>query len=94
MPVGPLNSSRGGQLSPDIAKAAVATFNGILRNFDKKQIIVELEDGQTLTFRRTKSTRIRPKDVELGVPVQVMAHKDSVGDLDAVQVCQNTCSVK
>lgn len=82
----------GGGLSPELAKAAVAHFEGTLRNFDKKQVVVESDDGQTLVFRRTKSTKIQPKDIELGVRVSVEAHKDAVGDLDAVSVCAGKCS--
>ncbi len=75
-------------------RAAVARFEGTLRNFDKKQFVVELDDKQTLIFRRTKSTQIQPKDMELGVQVQVYARKDAAGDMEAVQVCQGKCSVK
>ncbi len=81
-----------GRLTPDVARLAVARFEGTLRTYDKKQFVVEIEDGQTLIFRRTKSTKIQPKDIQLGVHVQVDARKDAVGDLDAIRVCADKCS--
>jgi hypothetical protein len=82
-------------LSPDQVHAAVADFQGILRNFDKKKILVETEDGQTITFRRTKSTQFLAKDgqklPDLGKIVQVEARKENTGDLEAVRVCEGAC---
>jgi hypothetical protein len=83
-------------LSPDQVHAAVADFQGILRTFDKKKILVETEDGQTLTFRRTKSTQFLAKDggqklPDLGKTVQVEARKENTGDLEAVRVCEGIC---
>lgn len=83
-------------LSPDQVHAAVADFQGVLRNFDKKKILVETEDGQTLTFRRTKSTQFLAKDggqklPDLGKTVQVEARKENTGDLEAVRVCEGSC---
>ncbi|MDZ4800289.1 MAG: hypothetical protein SGI92_19190 [Bryobacteraceae bacterium] len=83
-----------GQLTPELARSAVARFEGTLRNFDKKQFVVEIDEKQTLIFRRTKSTKVRPKDIELGVRVQVDARKDAVGDMEAVQICAGKCPGK
>lgn len=82
------------QLTPELARSAVARFEGTLRNYDKKEFVVEIDEKQTLIFRRTRSTKIRPKDIALGVRVQVDARKDAVGDMDAVQVCENKCPSK
>jgi len=82
-------------LPSDTVQSAVVNFNGVLRNFDKKKILVDDEEGQTLTFRRTKTTTLIPAGthsaLELGFKVQVEAHRDKVGDLDAVRVCENKC---
>jgi len=79
-------------LTGEIAQAAVVTFNGNLRNFDKKKFVVELDDGQTLVFRRVKHTTVQPSSIPLNVPVQIDARKESTGDLEAVRVCEKACS--
>ena len=82
-------------LPPDQIRAAVAEFQGVLRNFDKKKIVIETTDGQTLIFQRTKSTEFLGSDgkkgLDLGISVQVEAHKDNTGELAAVRVCEHTC---
>lgn len=79
-------------LTSDITQSATATFQGTLRNFDKKTFVVELDDNQTLVFRRGKRTELRPSGIQLNVRVQVDARKDATGDLDAVRVCEKSCS--
>lgn len=79
-------------LTGEIAQAAVVTFNGNLRNFDKKKFIVELDDGQTLVFRRVKHTSVQPSSIALNVPVQIDARKEATGDLEAVRICEKACS--
>jgi len=82
----------------EVVQAAVVHFEGTLRNFDKKKILLDHEDGQMLTFRRNKNTAFIPAGkhtgLDLGVAVQIEAHRDSVGDLDAIRVCEGTCPAK
>ena len=79
-------------LTGEIAQAAVVTFNGNLRNFDKKKFLVEIDDGQTLVFRRVKHTVVQPSSIPLNVAVQVDARKEATGDLEAVRICEKACS--
>src|SRR3954454_15874533 len=79
-------------LTGEVAQAAVVTFNGNLRNFDKKKFLVELDDGQTLVFRRVKHTVVQPSSIPLNVIVQVDARKEATGDLEAVRICEKACS--
>ncbi len=79
-------------LTGEVAQAAVVTFNGNLRNFDKKKFLVELDDGQTLVFRRVKHTVVQPSSIPLNVSVQVDARKEATGDLEAVRICEKACS--
>jgi hypothetical protein len=86
------NNSAG---SPDAIETAVVHFEGTLRNFDKKSLRIDLDDGQSLVFHRSKNTVLVPaknhSEIETGAKVQVEAHKDKVGDLDAVRVCEGKC---
>ena len=79
----------------DVMQMAVAHFEGTLRNLDKKTLRLDLDDGQSLVFRRSKTTAFVPAGnrsrIEIGTKVQVEAHKDKVGDLEAVRVCEGTC---
>lgn len=86
------NNSAG---SPDAIETAVVHFEGVLRNLDKKSLRIDLDDGQSLVFHRSKNTVFvtakNHSGIETGGKVQVEAHKDKVGDLDAVRVCEGTC---
>jgi hypothetical protein len=79
----------------DVMQAAVVHFEGILRKLDKKVIRIDLNDGQSLVFRRTKSTSLvasgESSGLETGDKVQVEARKDKVGDLEALRVCKGNC---
>ena len=81
--------------SPDAIETAMVHFNGILRALDKKTLRIDLDDGQSLVFHRSKNTALVPagghSEIETGAKVQVEAHKDKVGDLDAVRVCEGAC---
>lgn len=87
--------SNGSSGSPDAIETAVARFDGVLRVLDKKSLRIDLNDGQSLVFHRSKHTTLVPSGghsrIETGAKVQVEAHKDKVGDLDAVRVCEGTC---
>src|SRR3954463_10056068 len=65
----------------EVVQSAVVHFEGTLRNFDKKTILLDRDDGQTLSFRRNKNTSLIPAGkhvgLDLGVTVQIEAHRDS-----------------
>jgi hypothetical protein len=79
----------------DVIQSAVAHFEGTLRTLDKKTIRIELNNGEGLEFRRTKNTAlVGAGDKSLpnaGDKVQVEAHKDKTGDLEALRVCKGSC---
>ena len=81
--------------SSDVLQSAVVHFEGTLRSIEKKSFRIDLEDGQSLIFRRTKNTTLLPSGahsrLDIGDKVQVEAHKDKTGDLDAVRVCEGSC---
>ena len=66
----------------DILNAAVATFDGTLRLLGKKELVLELAGGQSLTIEVNKKTRylrgtktISSRDVKIGSLVLVEARK-------------------
>ena len=66
----------------DILNTAVATFDGTLRALDKKHVMVEMSEDQTLQIEVNKKTlyfrgakAITSKDVEVGTVVTVEAKK-------------------
>ena len=79
-------------MTPDVTQSATATFEGTLRNFDKKRFVVELDDNQTLVFHRVKHTELKPADIQLNVRVQVDARKEATGDMEALRVCEKSCA--
>jgi hypothetical protein len=91
----PAQGSGSGARTPDtdVFAAAVASFKGKLRAVDKKDIVIQSDDDQTVTFHRSKKTKflsgtkeIKPEEIPLESAVTVDASKDSVGDLVAVDV--------
>ncbi len=82
-------------LSPELMQTVIADFSGTLRNFDKKHILLDTADGQTLVFERIRATVLLPAKghaaLENGWTVQVESRKNSVGDLEAIRVCENVC---
>ena len=87
---------RGNSSAPsDVLQAAVAHFEGTLRKLDKKTVRIDLNNGESLAFRRTKNTTLiasgDSSDPRTGDKVQVEAHKDKVGELEALRVCKGSC---
>jgi hypothetical protein len=85
--------NKGGAPPTEAFAAAVATFKGKLKAVDKKEIVIESAEDQTVSFHRSKKTRfladekpIKPEDIPLETVVTVEASKDSVGDLVAVDI--------
>lgn len=85
----------GGKANPkaDEGQGLLAKFEGTLRSKTTKQLILELEGEQTLTFRVTRKTtflsgkdKIKPETVEVGSKVMLEATREPNGDLSAVNV--------
>lgn len=63
----------------------VAQFEGTLKGVDKRRLILELPDGNTLVFNVTRKTK-GAKDVKPGDTVVVEALRAPDASLDAVAV--------
>lgn len=68
-------------------------MRGKLREIDKKTIVIDAGEDQTLTFKRSKKTKflkgekeIQPDDFPDGAKVTVEANRAPNGDYDAVDV--------
>lgn len=66
----------------DILNAAVATFDGTLRSLDKKRVLLEMGEDQTLTIEVNRKTRyfrgakaIMAREISVGAIVTVEARK-------------------
>ena len=66
----------------DILNTAVASFDGTLRSLDKKQVLLEMGEEQTVSIEVNKKTlyfrgteAIAPRDVTIGAIVTVEAKK-------------------
>jgi hypothetical protein len=54
------------QPNQPVFKDLIVTFQGVLKNSTKKEIIVELDENhQLMTFRRTKDTKFTEKGIEV-----------------------------
>ena len=79
--------------NPDVLNAALASFSGVARSLNKKKILLEISEEQTLTMLVTKKTLFFVgdkaatfKDVPQGSKVNVDAKKEVTGDLVAVNI--------
>ncbi len=71
-------------------------FEGTLRAINKKELELDLEGDQTLTFRRTRKTAfykgkdtgqaIKEPKIAEGTPLMIEAHKDQWGGLEVVNI--------
>lgn len=75
------------------AEDAVATFDGTFKSADKKRLLIEVENGQTMQMFVTGSTKFvrngkpaKPGDFENGEAVTVDASRDARLNLIAVKV--------
>jgi len=66
----------------DILQTAVATFDGTMRSLDKKHVLLEVGEDQTVSIEITKKTlywrgtkAIAPRDIGAGTVVTVEAKK-------------------
>jgi hypothetical protein len=84
--VGPNNGVPGAVVPP-------VEMRGKLRDIDKKKIVLEAGEDQTLTFKRSKKTKflkgakeIQPDDFPDGAKVTIEANRALNGDYEAVNV--------
>jgi len=68
-------------------------MRGKLREIDKKKIVIEAGEDQSVTFKRSKKTKflkgakeIQPDDFPDGAKVVIEANREQNGDYDAVNV--------
>jgi hypothetical protein len=71
----------------------LVTMRGVLRNIDKKKIVIDAGEDQILTFKRSKKTKflkgtkeIQPDDFPNGAAVVIEANRAMNGDYDAFNV--------
>ena len=64
-------------------KDVIVTFQGKLKQVKKKEILIQSDDNQLLTFRRAKTTKftqdgkdIKATDIDLETPVTIEANED------------------
>jgi hypothetical protein len=74
----------GGSVSAPPIKGVVISVSGKVKEIAKKQIMIQADDGQIMTFRRTSKTqfqcdgqKIKPTDIDLETPVTVDASEDN-----------------
>ncbi len=74
-------------------KGVIVTFHGALKKLTKKEILIQSDDNQLLTFRCSKKTKflgtdgeIKATDIDLESPVTVSASEDTDLKLMAVSV--------
>jgi len=74
-------------------KGLVVTFHGALKKLTKKEILIQSDDNQLLTFRCSKKTKflgaegeVKPTDIDLESPVTISASEDVDLKLMAISV--------
>jgi len=83
--------------APAPYKGVTATFEGRVRNLDKKKIVIETDDKQLVTIRLSCKTKflkndqpIKPSDIDMDSFVSVDASEDTDLSLLAVSVTADT----
>jgi hypothetical protein len=71
----------------------VATFHGTLRSINKKEIVLDLQEDQSIAFHISHKTKfvkeakaIKPSAIAAGAPVTVDGKRDLLGNVEAVTV--------
>lgn len=74
-------------------KVPLATFSGTLRAVTKTEILVQMSDDETVSFRRSRKTKflkgkteIQPTEIAAGTVITIEARKEFNGDLAAYTV--------
>src|SRR5215471_4216664 len=70
--------------TPDAYKGVTVTFRGKLKDLDKKNVVIETEEDQTVSIRITGKTKflkndqaIKPSQIAAGTPISVDAVEDT-----------------
>jgi hypothetical protein len=78
---------------PPAYKDVAGSFHGKLKELSSKEIMIETEDNQTVSIRRSRKTKflkgkqsIKPTDIDLETPITIDASEDADLTLTAVNV--------
>src|SRR5580658_1802339 len=78
---------------PPAYKDVAGSFHGKLKELSSKEIMIETEDNQTVSIRRSRKTKflkgkqsIKPTDIDLETPITIDASEDADLKLTAVNV--------
>jgi hypothetical protein len=78
---------------PPAYKDVAGSFHGKLKELNSKEIMIETDDDQTVSIRRSHKTKflqgkksIKPSDIDLETPITVDATEDADLKLTAVNV--------
>lgn len=78
---------------PPAYKDVAGSFHGKLKELSSKEIMIETDDDQTVSIRRSRKTKflqgkksIKPSDIDLETPITVDASEDADLKLTAVNV--------
>ncbi len=78
---------------PDAYKGVAGSFHGTLKELTKKDIMIETEDEQTVSIRRSSKTKflkgtetIKASDIDLETMVTIAASEDADLKLTAISV--------
>jgi hypothetical protein len=74
-----------------------ATFHGTVRSINKKEIVLDLPEDQSVAFHISHKTKfvkdekpIKPSAIAAGAPVTVDGKRDLLGNVEAVTVTVDT----
>jgi hypothetical protein len=78
---------------PPAYKDVAGSFHGKLKELTSKEIMIETDDDQTVSIRRSRKTKflqgkksIKPTDIDLETPITIDATEDADLKLTAVNV--------
>lgn len=76
---------------PGAYSNVAVTFHGKLKDLDKKKLVIETDEDQTVSIRLTGKTKflkndkaIKPSDIDLETPIMVDATEDA--DLSVIAI--------
>lgn len=78
---------------PDAYSNVAVTFHGKLKDIEKKKLVIQTDEDQTVTIRLTGKTKflkndktIKPTDIDLETPITVDASEDADLSILAIDV--------
>ena len=79
--------------TPDAYKGVAVTFRGKLKDLDKKNVVIETDEDQTVSMRITGKTKflkndqaIKPSQIAPGTPISIDATEDTDLSIVALNV--------